>query len=121
MVVLLALVALIALGFPGAARARVLLVGSWHGHQGSFRSIQAAVDVARRGDWVLVGPGDYHERGDRDRRYRSLAEHGAGVMITTAGHPRTGNGSQSRRRRRDQARCATVQPLRDQTGLRAAR
>ena len=64
------------------ADARVLLVGSWRGHHGSFKSIQAAVDSARSGDWILVGPGDYHERGDRDRRYRSLAEQGAGVMIT---------------------------------------
>ena len=63
------------------ADARVLLVGSWHGHHGSFKSIQAAVDSAKSGDWILVGPGDYHERGDRDPRYRSLAEQGAGVMI----------------------------------------
>ena len=82
---LVALAALIALALPSAAGARVLLVGSWHGHRGSFASIQAAVDAARRGDWVLVGPGDYHERGDRDRRYRSLSEQGAGVMITTPG------------------------------------
>ena len=75
---LVALAALIALALPSAAGARVLLVGSWHGHRGSFASIQAAVDAARRGDWVLVGPGDYHERGDRDRRYRSLSEQGAG-------------------------------------------
>jgi hypothetical protein len=68
---------------PSAARARVLLVGSWHGHHGSFRSIQSAVDAARPGDWILVGPGDYHERGDRDPRYRRLADKGAGVMITT--------------------------------------
>ena len=65
-----------------AAEARVLLVGSWHGRHGSFKSIQAAVNAAKPGDWVLVGPGDYHERGDRDPRYKSLAELGAGVMIT---------------------------------------
>jgi hypothetical protein len=65
-----------------SADARVLLVGSWHGHHGSFTSIQAAVDATKPGDWILVGPGDYHERGDRDRRYRPLAEQGAGVMIT---------------------------------------
>jgi hypothetical protein len=68
---------------PSGADARVLLVGSWHGHHGSFKTIQAAVDSAKSGDWILVGPGDYHERGDRDPRYRSLAEQGAGVMITT--------------------------------------
>ena len=65
------------------AQARVLLVGSWHGHRGQYRSIQAAVDAARPGDWVLIGRGDYHERGDREKRYRRLADIGAGVMITT--------------------------------------
>ncbi len=70
---------------PAFGKARVLLVGSWQGHRGQFTSIQAAVDHARPGDWVLVGPGDYHERGDREARYKSLAEIGAGVMITTPG------------------------------------
>ena len=52
----------------------VLLVGSWHGKAGEFGSIEAAVEAARPGDWVLIGPGDYHERpGSRD-----------GVRITTA-------------------------------------
>jgi hypothetical protein len=64
---------------------RALLVGSWHGRTGQFSSIQAAVDAARSGDWVLIGPGDYHERGDRNPRYSALARVGAGVMITTPG------------------------------------
>jgi hypothetical protein len=50
---------------PASAGARVLRVGSFHGIPGPFNSIQKAVDAAKRGDWVLVGPGDYHERGDR--------------------------------------------------------
>src|SRR4051812_50160389 len=66
------------------ADARVLLVGSWHGHHGSFKSIQAAVDSAESGDWILGGPGDYHERGDRDRRGWSLGEKGGGVVIKEA-------------------------------------
>ena len=24
-------------------------------------------DAAKSGDWILIGPGDYHERGDRTR------------------------------------------------------
>jgi pectin methylesterase-like acyl-CoA thioesterase len=42
-------------------QSHVLLVGTWHGHTGQFRSIQAAVNAARPGDWILVVPGDYHE------------------------------------------------------------
>jgi hypothetical protein len=42
---------------------------------GSFTSIQAAVDAARAGDWVMVAPGTYHEKGTAE----------AGVLITTAG------------------------------------
>src|SRR5262249_23715056 len=54
-------------------RSRTLLVGSWHGEQGAYTSIEAAVDAAKPGDWILVGPGDYHESpGSRD-----------GVRITT--------------------------------------
>ncbi len=51
-----------------AAHARVLRVGVYHGIEGQFRTIQAAVDAAHRGDWILIGPGDYHERGDRIHR-----------------------------------------------------
>jgi hypothetical protein len=56
------------------AAPRVLLVGSWQGTAGPYSSIQAAVDAAHSGDWVLVGPGDY--------RSPSSA---AGVLVTTAG------------------------------------
>jgi hypothetical protein len=58
--------ALIVLAVPAAAQAqaRVLRVGTYHGKRGQFRTIQAAVDHARPGDWILVGPGDYHERAD---------------------------------------------------------
>lgn len=48
---------------PGGP-SRALLVGSWHGRSGAFHSIQAAVDAARPGDWILVAPGDYHESPD---------------------------------------------------------
>jgi hypothetical protein len=42
----------------------VLRVGSYHGIPGPYRSIQAAVNAAHPGDWILVGPGDYHETAD---------------------------------------------------------
>ena len=43
---------------------RVLLVGTFNGHAGTYRSIQSAVTAARAGDWILVAPGDYHETAD---------------------------------------------------------
>lgn len=52
----------------------VLLVGSYNGVHGTYRSIQSAVDAARPGDWVLVGPGDY-----RETSYGGQA----GVYVTT--------------------------------------
>src|SRR5690242_9851155 len=64
---------LTSLAFPaaavGAAEAgrhgpHVLLVGTFHGVPGRYRSIQAAVNAARPGDWILVAPGDYHENAD---------------------------------------------------------
>jgi hypothetical protein len=75
------LVALAALGSASAVGARVLLVGTYKGIRGPYRSIQAAVDAARRGDWVLVGPGDYKTTSSRAPAGRSDTP--AGVLITT--------------------------------------
>src|SRR2546423_3159786 len=66
-----------------AAQARVLLVGTYHGHKGSFGSIQAAVNAAHAGDWILVGPGNYKERADYKASGRPSADDsGGGVYIT---------------------------------------
>src|SRR5207302_1363785 len=54
---------------------RALLVGSYHGVRGSYETIQAAVEAARPGDWILIGPGDYRTPGDT----------AAAVWITTPG------------------------------------
>jgi hypothetical protein len=73
----------LACAVPATAGARVLRVGTWHGIPGQFTTVQAAVDHARSGDWILVAPGDYHERGDRRH-----PPHGdvppSGVLIRTA-------------------------------------
>jgi hypothetical protein len=62
---------------------RVLRVGSWKGIAGSYSSIQAAVDAARPGDWILVGPGDYKEQADhRANRGPQPAKTPAAVVIT---------------------------------------
>jgi hypothetical protein len=61
--------------------ARVLRVGTWHGIRGQFRSIQSAVDAARPGDWILVGPGDYKTR--KAHAPAEAKDRPAGVLITT--------------------------------------
>src|ERR1700756_1274314 len=62
----------------------VLLVGSYHGIPGQYTSIQAAVDAARSGDWVLIGPGDYHETGNRvPPGAAGDITAGAAVLVTT--------------------------------------
>jgi hypothetical protein len=68
-----------------AATPRVLRVGTWRGSTGPYRSIQSAVDAAHAGDWVLVGPGDWKERGDRTTHKPAKGEPGWGVTIETPG------------------------------------
>jgi hypothetical protein len=45
---------------------RALLVGTFNGIPGQYSTIQAAVNAAQPGDWILVAPGDYHEQDDID-------------------------------------------------------
>ncbi len=68
---------------PTPGPGRVLLVGTFAGHAGAYRTIQAAVDASRSGDWILVAPGDYHETDDITHP-PSGADHGdfGGVLIT---------------------------------------
>jgi hypothetical protein len=64
-----------------AASAKVLRVRSYHGTPGQYSSIQAAVDAAKPGDWILVGPGDYKTTSSRKPKGR--ADLPAGVLMTT--------------------------------------
>jgi hypothetical protein len=68
---------------PPADNPHVLLVGTWKGHAGKYTTIQAAVDAAAPNDWVLVAPGDYHERYDLSHPVGARAS--AGVWITKPG------------------------------------
>jgi len=80
-----ALAVSLSLAFTAAALARVLRVAQGHppgAAAAQFSSIQAAVDAARPGDWILIAPGDYHERGDYTT-HKPTDEAGAGVLITT--------------------------------------
>jgi len=53
---------------PGvhASGPTVWRVGTYHSIPGTagITTIQAAVNAAQPGDWILIGPGDYHERQD---------------------------------------------------------
>ncbi len=66
-----------------SASARVLRVGTWHGVKGQFKTIQAAVNHAKPGDWILVAPGDYKEHGGKAPS--QATDTPAGVLITTRG------------------------------------
>ena len=48
-----------------ATGGRVLRVGTYHHIEGQYKTIQAAVDHARRDDWILVAPGDYKTTSSR--------------------------------------------------------
>lgn len=60
---------------------RVLLVGSYRGKPGTYSSIQAAVNDAHPGDWILVGPGDYHETADASASPASIAGGATGSVV----------------------------------------
>ncbi|HET9103196.1 MAG TPA: hypothetical protein VFN55_07555 [Solirubrobacteraceae bacterium] len=57
-------------------------MGSYHGVKGQYTTVQAAVNAARPGDWILIGPGDYKTRVKNVRSPRGHSEFPAGVLIT---------------------------------------
>jgi hypothetical protein len=69
-----------------SATGHVLLVGTFHGVKGAYASIQAAVNAAKPGDWVLVAPGDYHETQDLTKPPASYAEGEFGSVLITTPH-----------------------------------
>ena len=68
----------------GSSSGKVLTVGSYHGLAGKYPSVQAAVDHAKPGNWILIGPGDYHEVADAHGAQGSPhAGQIGGVYVTT--------------------------------------
>ena len=53
-----ALTAVLVLALVGSADAKVLRVGK----NGNYKTIQSAVNAARKGDWILIANGDYKEK-----------------------------------------------------------
>jgi len=85
---------------------RVLRVGSFRGISGQFASIQAAVDAAKPGDWILVGPGDYKTTTSRHPAGKKKVPAGAARHKVPDLHPR--DEPQQGVRRRDQARVRSL-------------
>jgi hypothetical protein len=78
------LVVVAALSASSVAGARVLRVGTYHGIKGSYRSIQAAVNAAKPGDWILIAPGDYKTHSSTEPTTGHPAEDfPAGVLVAT--------------------------------------
>ena len=73
--------ALFGLVLTPVATARVLRVGSYHHVKGEYKAIQAAVNAAKPGDWILVAPGDYKTTSSRSPAGTD-GEFPAGVLIT---------------------------------------
>jgi hypothetical protein len=66
-----------------SASVGVLTVGTFNGIPGQFTSVQAAVNAAQPGDWILVAPGDYHETADHTQGVQFSTP--GGVVVTTSG------------------------------------
>jgi hypothetical protein len=64
-----------------AASAKVLLVGTYHGVKGQYKTIEAAVKKAKPGDFILVAPGDYKTT-TSESAPGTGGDFPAGVMIT---------------------------------------
>ena len=61
-------------------------MGSYRGHAGEYKSIQAAVNAAKPGDWILIAPGDYRETDTAAGVTKTEATSGdyGGVVIHTS-------------------------------------
>jgi hypothetical protein len=79
---MLVVMALCAAGAMAAqAGAKVLRVGTYKGSRGQYKTIQAAVNAAKPGDWILIAPGDYKTKSIHTPK--GAPNFPAAVLITT--------------------------------------
>jgi len=71
----------LAFAVTASAGAKVLRVGTYRHSKGQYKTIQAAVDHARPGDWILVAPGDY--KTTSSKAPAGAPDSPAGILITT--------------------------------------
>jgi hypothetical protein len=121
-------VAVVAGAVPAAAK--VLRVGTFAGKAGGYTTIQAAVNAASGGDWILVGPGDYKETGNQiPTAAKGDDRAGAAVLVTKPGVHIRGmdrNGVVLDGTKPGAARCSAGQPDQnfgplDETGVPTGR
>ncbi len=67
---------------PATAAATVLRVGTYHGIKGQYKTIQAAVNAAHQGDWILIAPGDY--KTSSSKAPSGAPQSPAGILMTRA-------------------------------------
>jgi hypothetical protein len=78
--VIVVVAALALLTLVPIAGAKVLRVGTYHGIRGQYRTIQAAVNHAKPGDFILIAPGDYKTH--RSHAPKGFSNRQAAVLIT---------------------------------------
>jgi hypothetical protein len=84
----------VALTQSHAAAPRVLRVGTWHGVRGNEPTINAAVAALRPGDWLLIGPGDWHPQMDKSKAQAGVIYPSAMLITTSHVHVRGMNRNQ---------------------------
>ena len=88
---LLAFVGATSASAKSASHPEVLYVGTFDGintpSASTFTTIQGAVNAAKKGDWILIAPGDYHETGDTGYGAPTTTDvsegYYGGVVVTT--------------------------------------